>query len=166
MPIVGTPLDMHKYLLASLHLSHCCDFQDSATKWFLDLYIFFILWLSFLFPKRGALMSQVWCHICFAMTPGFFCSQVIFPLVYINLVGLGEEVPENPMGQTCCVWPTGQRSFRLCPSTSSGGPGDVAPVCLLPSSRWKNQTGAQGNLSIFCALCPRKWGRGCLQWRI
>ena len=165
MPIVGTPFDMHKYRPASLHLSHCCDFQDSATKWFLDLYNFFILWFFFLSPKRGALISQLWCHICVAMTPGFFCSQVIFPLVYINLVGLGEEVPENPTGQTYCVWPTRRHSFWLWSSASSGGPGDMALVRLLPSSRWKNQTGAQ-DLSISCALCPRKWGKGCLQWNL
>lgn len=133
------------------------DFWTSTIFLFYDFF--------FLSPKRGALISQLWCHICVAMTPGFFCSQVIFPLVYINLVGLGEEVPENPTGQTYCVWPTRRHSFWLWSSASSGGPGDMALVRLLPSSRWKNQTGAQ-DLSISCALCPRKWGKGCLQWNL
>lgn len=139
-----------------VHLSRF-DFQDSAAKWFLDLYI---LWLYCLFfpTKIGVQMSQLQCHICIVMRHGLFCLQVIFLLVYINLVGLGEEVPENPMGQTCSMWPTCEGSFWLWPSTSSSRSGDVWLLSACSHPLTKEQGTGTGKIFHFLWFISWKVG--------
>ena len=92
-------------------------------------------------------MSQLCCRTYIVMTHGFFCSQVVFPWVYIYLVGLGEEVPLKPMVQLCDP-PTKAPSDYVW-STSSKGAGNVPPVCLQPPSRWRKEARAQGDVSIY-----------------